>query len=159
MFFSSYAGVTAFFPRDVIDNPYAPPVVITDLRISGKSPRIGGNSPLRRAIPFTNALKLSHNENLISLQFSALSFMNPDGNRYRYRLDGLEGSWNESDSDQRFITYSLSPGAYAFHVQGSNSRGTWNEEGTSLQIVILPPWWSTAWFRTLAISITLISLL
>lgn len=152
MFFSSYAGVTAFFPRDVVDNRYVPPVVITDLRVSGKSLPIGGNSPLSRSVPFTDSVKLSNNENVISLQFSALSYTNPDGNRYRYRLDGLETAWNESGSDQRVITYSLVPGDYVFHVQGSNSRGIWNEQGTSLQIVILPPWWSTAWFRLFAVS-------
>ena len=56
------------------------------------------------------------------------------------------------------ITYSLAPGDYVFHVKGSNSRGIWNDQGTSLQIVILPPWWSTAWFRILAISVILASL-
>jgi len=147
MFFSSYAGVTAFFPDKVIDNPYAPSVVMTDFRVAGKPLPIGGNSPLKQALPFTGSLTLSHNQNVISLQFSALSYTNPDGNRYRYRLDGLDTSWNESGSDERFITYSLSPGTYLFHVQGSNSRGIWNEKGASLQIVILPPWWSTAWFR------------
>ena len=159
LFFSSYAGVTAFFPRDVVDNPYAPPVVVTDLRVSGKSLPIGSKSPLKRSVSFTDSVTLSHNQNVISLQFSALSYANPDGNRYRYRLDRLETAWNESGSDQRFITYSLSPGTYVFHVQGSNSRGIWNEQGTSLQIIILPPWWSTAWFRISAISIILLSLL
>ena len=159
MFFSSYAGVTSFFPRDVVDNPYVPPVVITDLRISGKALPIGDKSPLSRAVPFTDSVKLSHNQSLISLQFSALSYTNPDGNRYRYRLDGLNTEWNESGSDQRVITYSLASGEYIFHVQGSNSRGIWNENGASLAIEILPPWWSTTWFRVLAISAILASLL
>lgn len=158
LFFSSYAGVASFFPRDVVDNPYVPPVVITDLRVSGKSLPIGGNSPLSRSVPFTDSVKLSHNQNLVSLQFSALSYTNPDGNRYRYRLDGLDSDWNESGSDQRVITYSLAPGGYVFHVKGSNSRGIWNDQGTSLRIVVLPPWWSTAWFRILAISGILASL-
>ncbi len=147
MLFSSYAGITAFYPDKVVDNPYAPPVVITDVRVAGQARPIGGDSPLNHAIPSTDSVKLSHNQNVISLQFSALSFTNPDGNRYRYRLEGLDTSWNESGTDERFITYSLAPDTYVFHVQGSNSRGTWNEQGASLQIVILPPWWSTAWFR------------
>ena len=158
MFFSSYAGVTAFFPRDVTDNPYVPPVAITDLRVGGKPLPIGGDSPLGRAIPFTRSIKLAYDRNLVSLQFSALSFMNPDGNRYQYRMERLENSWNESDSGQRFITYSLAPGNYVFRVKGSNSRGIWNEPGTSLQIEILPPWWSTAWFRAMAALAILASL-
>ena len=158
MFFSSYAGITAFSPDKVVDNPFAPPVVITDLRVAGKPLPIGGDSPLKQAIPFTDSVKLSHNHNVLSIQFAALSFTNPDGNRYRYRLEGLDTSWNESGSDERFITYSLSPDAYVFHVQGSNSRGTWNEQGTSLRIVILPPWWSTAWFRASSVIAVLLLL-
>jgi len=113
---------------------------------------------LSRTIPFARSLTLSHTQSLISLQFSALSFTNPDGNRYRYRMENLEDSWNESDGAQRFYHVSLSPGTYTFRVKGSNSRGTWNEEGTSLQIVILPPLWGTAWFRASSVIAVLLLL-
>jgi PAS domain S-box-containing protein len=149
MFFSSYAGVTSFFPRNVTDNPYPPPVVINDLRVSGKSLAVGDKSPLNKSAFFARSIRLSHKQNVVSVQFSALSYRNPDGNRYRYRLSGLETAWNESGSDERVITYSLSSGDYVFHVQGANSSGIWNQQGTSLEIVILPPWWGTAWFRAL----------
>ena len=46
--------------------------------------------------------------------------------------------WNESEGNQRFITYALSPSEYVFRVQGSNSHGTWNEQGASVRLVILP---------------------
>ena len=48
------------------------------------------------------------------------------------------------------MTYTTLPsGDYIFHVQGSNNRGLWNEEGVSLRLRILPPWWSTWWFRAI----------
>jgi hypothetical protein len=65
MFFSSYAGITAFFPREVIDNPYIPPVVITDLKVSGKPLPVSGGSAAAQAPAFTRAVNLSHNQNLI----------------------------------------------------------------------------------------------
>ena len=37
----------------------------------------------------------------------------------------------------------LDPGEYTFHVKGSNNHGIWNEEGTSVKVIILPPWWRT----------------
>jgi signal transduction histidine kinase/streptogramin lyase len=158
MFFTSYAGLTTFFPQDVVDDPYAPPVVITDFKLSGNSVPIGGNSLLKRAISFTDTVTLTHTQNVLSLEFSSLSFTNPEGNRYRYRLEGLETRWNESEGNQRFITYALSPGNYVFRVQGSNSRGAWNEQGASVRLVILPPWWSTWWFRTAELASMLLSL-
>jgi len=49
-----------------------------------------GKVTLSKAIAFTNTLSLSHNQNVFSLEFSALSYFNPATNRYRYKLDGLD---------------------------------------------------------------------
>jgi hypothetical protein len=49
----------------------------------------------------------------------------------------------------------LDPGDYVFRVQGSNSDGIWNEEGVSLPILIMPPWWRTPWFRALSVGLFL----
>jgi signal transduction histidine kinase len=66
-------------------------------------------------------------------------------------LLGLEKTWNEVGSDQRFVTYTtLSPGLYTFRVQASRSRGVWNTNGASVVIRILPPWWETPWFGLLS---------
>jgi signal transduction histidine kinase/ligand-binding sensor domain-containing protein len=155
IFLSSDGGVTSFFPRDVVDDPYVPPVVITDLKVFGNSLPVGGKSPLKKAISLTNTVTLSHTQNVISLAFSALSYTKPESNRYRYRLESLETKWNESEGNQRFITYALSPGEYTFRVQGSNSRSNWNEKGATLHVVVLPPWWRTWWFRSLMMAFVL----
>jgi ligand-binding sensor domain-containing protein/signal transduction histidine kinase len=148
MFFNSYAGVITFFPDQVVDNPYIPPVVLTDFLLFGKPVPIGGNSPLKRSISVTNSLTLTHAQSIFSFEFSALSYASPGRNRYRYRLAGLETKWNETDSSRRFVTYTtLAPGEYVFRVQGSNNRGVWNESGATVRIRILPPWWSTWKFR------------
>ena len=152
MFFNSYAGVISFFPDKVIemDSPYTPPVVLTGLQLFNKPVPIGDHSPLKQAISFTRSLALSHRQNIFSFEFAALSYLDPQRNRYRYRLEGLESAWNEADSLHRFATYTtLPPGSYLFRVQGRTNRGPWNEAGASIQIRILPPWWSTWWFRTL----------
>ncbi len=53
------------------------------------------------------------------------------------------------ESARRVATYTnLSPGRYVFRVQGSNNDLLWNEAGVQLAITVLPPWWSTWWFRT-----------
>lgn len=148
MFFCSYTGLTSFFPDRVEDNTYIPPVVLTDFQIFGKPAPIGGESPLKQSISVTDSLVLSHRQNIFSFEFSALSYASPERNRYRYRLEGLESNWNETDSSRRSATYTtLAPGGYVFRVQGSNNRGVWNEKGAAIRIRILPPWWSTWWFR------------
>ena len=39
----------------------------------------------------------------------------------------------------------MEPGKYIFKVKGSNNDGIWNEAGTSISIIISPPWWKTTW--------------
>ncbi|HEY4050236.1 MAG TPA: two-component regulator propeller domain-containing protein, partial [Acidobacteriaceae bacterium] len=156
MFFCSRAGLTTFFPEKVVDNPYVPPVVLTDFLLFDSRVPVGGESPLKQSISVTNFLTLTHTQTVFSFEFSALSYANPQRNRYRYRLEGLDNKWNETDSSRRFVTYTtLAPREYVFRVQGSNNRGIWNENGASVRIRILPPWWSTWWFRASVVGLLL----
>jgi ligand-binding sensor domain-containing protein/signal transduction histidine kinase len=151
MFFNSYAGVVGFFPDEVVkvDDPYIPPVVLTAFQLFGKPVPIGEHSPLKESISFTKSLVLSRIQSIFTFEFSALSYSDPEQIRYRYRLEGLETEWNEVSSRRRSATYTtLRPGDYIFRVQGRTNRGAWNENGASLRIRVLPPWWSTWWFRT-----------
>src|SRR5712692_9853779 len=108
----------------------------------------GVDSPLKIAINHTNTMRLSHKQNSFSIGYSALSYLNPPTNRYRYMLQGLDREWNEVGRDQRFATYTTLPaGKYTFRVEGATSRGPWDEPGATLRIEILPAWWNSWWFR------------
>jgi ligand-binding sensor domain-containing protein/signal transduction histidine kinase len=156
MFFGGSNGFNAFFPEQVHDNPYVPPVVITSFKIFNKPVPIRANSVLKKAIAYVDSLTLSYRDNVFSFEFAALSYANSHKNRYRYKLEGFEPGWNEVGSRQRLATYTnLDPGKYVFRVQGSNCDGVWNQEGVSLPILITPPWWRTTWFRALCASIFL----
>jgi ligand-binding sensor domain-containing protein len=90
MFFCSTVGLTSFFPDQVVENPYVPPVVLTEFLLSDKTVPVGGQSPLRQSISLTKSLTLHPEQNIFAFEFSALSFVSPERNRYRYRLDNLE---------------------------------------------------------------------
>jgi len=150
MFFGGFDGGVAFYPDKVVDSSYVPPVVLTDFRLFDRPATVGTGSPLSKSIGYTSALSLSHDQNIFSLEFSALSYFNSPTNRYRYKLDGLDHQWHEVGSDQRLVTYTTLPaGRYTFRVQGATSRGAWNEPGLELAVKILPSWWNTWWFRAL----------
>jgi len=60
----------------------------------------------------------------------------------------LDRNWYEVGSNNRRATYTTLPaGSYTFRVQAATARGAWGDPGTSLQVVILPAWWATWWFR------------
>jgi signal transduction histidine kinase/ligand-binding sensor domain-containing protein len=150
IFFGGSNGFNAFFPENVRDNPYVPPVVITSFKIFNKPVPIGGKSVLQKSIPYIDSLTLSYRASVFSFEFAALSYANSHKNRYRYKLQNFDPGWTEVGSKQRLATYTnLDPGKYVFRVEGSNSDGVWNEEGVSLSILITPPWWRTNWFRAI----------
>ncbi len=154
MFFGGFNGATVFDPDSVADTSYTPPVVLTEFRLSGTPVDIGGGSPLSKSITDTTRLTLSHEQRIFSFAFSALSYFSPGTNRYRFKLEGLDPTWHEVGSDERLATYTTLPAReYTFRVQGATSRGVWSEPGAAVIIEILPPWWSTWWFRALCVAV------
>ncbi|WP_300449234.1 hybrid sensor histidine kinase/response regulator [Accumulibacter sp.] len=153
LYFGGVNGVNAFYPQEVKDSTFLPPIVITGFQVFNKPVAIGAPaSPLERAINETEALTLGHEQSVFSLEFAALNYRFPDKNRYAYKLDGFDQDWNQVDSRRRFATYTnLDPGTYVFRVRASNNDGIWSEQEKSVRIVILPPWWKTVWFRVLLI--------
>ena len=97
-------------------------------------------------------MQLDYNQNSFSFEFTAISFINPDKNKYAYILEGFDKSWNYCNAKNRIASYTnLDPGTYVFRVKGSNNDGVWNEEGTSITVIIAAPFWRTWWFYIISI--------
>jgi len=157
--FGSTNGFTILDPENLFVDNSAPPVVFTDFQLFNRSVPIGGeNSPLQKAITKAEKIVLTHEQSVFSLSFSALNYRIPELSRYTYKLEGFESNWNAVGT-QRTATYTnLDAGTYVFRVKASNSDGTWNQEGASLEIVVLPPWYETNLFRLGLIILALIAL-
>jgi ligand-binding sensor domain-containing protein/signal transduction histidine kinase len=143
LYFGGINGMTSFQPERVRDNPYPPVPVITDLLVLNRSraDSLGGK----------REITLSHRDSVFALEFAALHYADPQGNRYAYQLEGFDQGWVDTDARRRFATYTnLDPGRYVFRVRASNKDGLWSTGAATLAITILPPFWKTWWFRTLA---------
>ena len=150
--FGGKNGFNLFDPEFTVNNPYKPPVYITNLKIFNKSINANTpNSPLKKSIQDTRELELSYKQSFISIEYVGINFTHGDENKYAYKLEGLEYEWNYVGS-QRLASYSnLRPGTYRFRIKAANNDNLWNEKGTDIKIVILPPFWDTWWFRTIII--------
>jgi signal transduction histidine kinase/ligand-binding sensor domain-containing protein/CheY-like chemotaxis protein/AraC-like DNA-binding protein len=147
-------GFNIFDPSAIEDNFIVPPVIITDFRIFNKPVSVDSlDSPLKKHISQTTELVLSHKHDVISFDFAALSFLSPENNQYAYKLEGFEEDWNYVGNKREATYTSLDPGEYVFKVKASNNDGVWNESGTSLKIIITPPFWQTWWFRIIAVAV------
>lgn len=140
LFFSGVKGINYFFPDSIKENTHIPPVVITSFKIFGKE------AELDKSITKTKVITLTYDENFFSIEFAALEYTNPVKNKYLYKLEGVDNQWLISENRTAYYT-NIDPGEYIFRVKGSNNDGVWNEEGTSIRIIITPPWWATWWFR------------
>ncbi|MBN1249655.1 MAG: response regulator [Anaerolineae bacterium] len=148
LFFGGQEGLTVFYPDQISDSRYEPPVVLTGLYLFNQLVQIDEGGLIEQPIWQTDHLTLRHDQAFISFEFAALSYAAPQENHYRYRLEGLEETWNEVDSRHRLATYTHLPaGDYVFRVQGTNDDGVWSSDEVALPVTVLPPWWETTWFR------------
>lgn len=158
MYFGGVNGFTLFHPAQVRDNPFAPPVVITEFLLfnhpvragagrgsSASAPEGAARMSLKKHISLTESLQLSYRDDVFSFEFAALNFTMPAKNQYAYMMEGFDADWIYS-GNRRFATYTnLDPGEYVFRVKGSNNDGLWNENGAAIRITITPPPWQTWW--------------
>lgn len=145
MYIGSTQGFAVFDPKKIKSNTFIPPVHITDFRVFNKSVGIGGESPLSEDIIVTKAITLKHDQSMISFEFAALNYQNPERNQYAYKLEGFDKNWIDSGNRNTATYTNLNAGNYLFRVRGSNDNGVWNNKGTTLRVVILPPYWLTWW--------------
>lgn len=144
-------GFIIFHPDSIKDNAHIPPVYITDFYLFNKPVPIGydslnGRTILSKSIINCEEIELNYDDKVFSFEFAALDFHAPNKNKYAYIMEGFDKDWTYVDASYRLITYTnLDPGDYVFRVKGSNNDGYWNEAGTSLKIIILPPWYQTTW--------------
>jgi signal transduction histidine kinase/ligand-binding sensor domain-containing protein/DNA-binding response OmpR family regulator len=150
LIFGGPNGFNIFHPASIVPARHLSPLAFTDLRIFNKSVGIGeeinGRVILPKSIVQTDGITLKYNENVLSIEFAALSYSNADKNKYAYKLEGFNEDWTTTDGRMRVATYTnLDPGDYTFRVKAATSNDVWNEQELTLHIKILPPFWKTPW--------------
>ncbi len=150
IFFGGSNGLTFFYPEELRRNRYLPPVVFIEFFLDNVPVPVG-SEVLPFPIEKTSEITLSHEQDVFSIQFAALSYQLPEKNLYRYKLEGFDDDWSPPSNSNGARYTNLSPGKYTFLVKAANNDGTWNPVEAHLSIHILPPWWQTVWFRVLLV--------
>ncbi len=137
LYFGGGNGFNVFDPDEIGQSEFTPPVYFTSIKRF--------DQPLE--VPFSVALlhdlKLSWQDTVFSLEFAALDFANPEGNRYMYQMHGLNDNWIHLGTRNHETFTNLKPGHYVLRVKGANSDGYWNENATVLNLEITTPPWLT----------------
>lgn len=145
-YFGGIDGLIAFDPNASEKINFLPPIYISKFSIYNQEITIHTpNSPLQQCIEHTDHITLPHDQSNISFDVALLSYSTTESNQYYYKLDPLDKKWIKAASNQNISYAKLPPGDYTLHVQATNSSKDGPYATRSLSIVILPPWWQSAW--------------
>jgi signal transduction histidine kinase/CheY-like chemotaxis protein/streptogramin lyase len=128
-------GVVAFDPAAIrLDAPPPP------LHLTGLSVRRDGSV---RALDPHAPMLLRHDDRDLAIETRALSFLNPAGNSYRFRLDGFDGDWVDTGARGERVFSQLPPGQYTLHARAANADGVWSEMKPPLTFTVAAAPWAT----------------
>jgi len=134
--------INIFHPDSITENTTIPPIVLTKFE-KYNNDEFEGKMITDRGISEIEQLDLTYKDNILSFEFVALNFKSSLKNQYSYRLDGFNKNWIHLGTQRQVTFTNLDPGEYILRVKASNNDGYWNEEGTSLKLIIHPPWYNT----------------
>jgi signal transduction histidine kinase/ligand-binding sensor domain-containing protein len=140
LWFIPEEGVSLIDPRHIPFNGLPPPVHIEQVTADGKAydPARGLSLPAR----------VQH----VDIDYTALSLVAPEKNRFRFKLEGYDHDWRDVGNRRQAFYTNLPPRHYTFRVMACNNSGVWNETGASLEFSVLPAYYQTTWFRSLCVA-------
>jgi diguanylate cyclase (GGDEF)-like protein len=143
LFFGGVNGFNSFFPTNLEQNPHAPEVALTSFLVN--------NLPADVDTPTSQLsdIELGYRDDVVTFEFAALDFADPEANQFAYMLEGFDADWTLADNIHRVTYTNLDAGNYVFRVKAANSDGVWNHNGLSLGVGVAPPPWKTWWAYTL----------
>jgi signal transduction histidine kinase/ligand-binding sensor domain-containing protein len=133
-------GIGVVDPRRLPFNKIPPPVHVEQLIADRKTYAAGEKW---RLPPVTRDLEID---------YTALSFVAPEKNRFRYKLEGHDRDWVDAGTRRQAFYNDLPPRNYRFRVMASNNDGVWNEAGASFNFSIAPAYYQTTWFRAVVVA-------
>jgi signal transduction histidine kinase/ligand-binding sensor domain-containing protein len=133
------SGIQVVDPKHLEYNPVPPPVAVLSLVVD------------HRTYTLIPEFRLPAHTRDIEVDYTAYSLVVPEKMRFRYRLDGVDASWQEVGNRRQAYFSNLKPGRYRFEVSASNNDGVWNEAGSSLDFIVTPAWYQTKWFYSASV--------
>ena len=152
IWFGTIKGLNRFDHREEYPNTMEPLTSITGLRVFFEDlPWLNYSDGIDYLTGLPINLRLPHNKNYLSFDFSGISLTAPEKVRYQYKLDGFEDNWTPARATTQATYGYLPSGEYVFQVKACNNDNLWNSEPASFAFEIAPPFWLTWWFLLIGI--------
>ena len=99
-----------------------------------------------RRVAHAAPLTLPSGGSRLRIGYTALTYAAPGNTQFRYRLEGIDPEWVDSETRREAVYAGLPAGDYRFQVIARSNRGVWNRAGASLELSVPPPFYQAAWF-------------
>jgi ligand-binding sensor domain-containing protein/two-component sensor histidine kinase len=142
LWFPTTGGLVSVDPAQLRPNTNPPPVVIESVSIQGGQ----GTNNFRAAA--LQEVVIPAGKVGLDIQYTSLNLGAADRARFRCWMEGYERDMSPPRDERHAYYGKLPPGRYRFHVTACNEDGVWNKEGSTLAVMVLPPFWQTWWFLT-----------
>jgi signal transduction histidine kinase/ligand-binding sensor domain-containing protein len=153
-YFGGINGTNVFKPSEIYINKNMPKTFLTGLKLANIDiDNISNPDIISTNINFAKTIKIKYTKKAITFVFAAINYTNSRKNEYRYILKGYDEKWINNGNKREATFTNLKPGKYTFVVQGSNNDGVYDNEGARVDLVIIPPFYKTWWFRIIEILI------
>ena len=140
IWFANGSNVQVLDPDHLTQNDVRPPVQIERLVAD------------RKPYEANNALVLPPRTRDLEIDYAAMSFVNPQKVRFRYKLEGRDKGWQDAGTRRQAFYTDLPPRPYRFRVTASNNDGVWNETGADLAFMIPPSFTQGVWFKAICLA-------
>jgi signal transduction histidine kinase len=150
LFFSEGIGIIRFDPAVFQKRSGHPPVYISQFSID--------------EIPVCSfwsdtSITLKWWQRNFSFTISAVNHTHAYMNKYWYQLENFHKNWLRTDHDNLTINFNrMKAGKYAFKARASNHQNTLNDDGITIHLQLLPPFWESWWFLILCIILIILSI-
>ncbi len=95
----------------------------------------------------------------LRIEFTGISFSNPEKVRYQYKLVGHDLDWGSVTSNNWALYPRIEDGNYRFVLNAFNADGVATEEPVELIISVRKPVWKQTWFHALLLIIAVIGVI
>ena len=137
IWFTTVGGLAMVDTSRIIDRNDNFPLHIEEVRINEQS------------LYPDSTLVIKQGYSSVEFHYTALSFISPDRIRFRYKLEGFDGNWNDAGTRRTAYYTNIPPGTYTFRVSSSIDGGTWNEKEANTEIIFEPYFRQTPFFAML----------
>ncbi|UKE72183.1 hybrid sensor histidine kinase/response regulator [Xanthomonas graminis] len=120
--------------------PDPPPVPLT---LSVESVQVRRGERLL-ALPVSGGFALQPDDRDLRVVARLLSFVDPEGIVYRFRLPGYDRDWVAVGATGERTLPQLPAGAHVLEVQARTRNGAWSPT-LRLPFRVYPPWWRSVW--------------